>query len=67
MSDEKKCSAAWLCEPKYRGYVVLDPDGWDRLNFKESWAEEITEREFESRLLVSTVLLDHVGSPKVQT
>ena len=37
------------------GVHVLDPDGWDRKNFWESWAEPITEAEFRKRLAVSTV------------
>lgn len=36
--------------------LVLDPDGWDRSNLAESWAELITENEFKSRLVTSTVL-----------
>lgn len=44
----------WLKDPKYKGLVVLDPDGWDRQNFKASWAEKITRGEFERRVVVST-------------
>lgn len=29
--------------------TVMDADGWDRLNFDESWAEKITRAEFENR------------------
>lgn len=35
--------------------VVLDPDGWDRSNFTESWNEPITLQEFRSRVYMSTV------------
>lgn len=37
------------------GEDILDPDGWDRANFEESWNEKITEAEFHSRLLMSTI------------
>ena len=40
-----------------KGVLVMDPDGWDRQNFEASWAEEITEYEFENRMMRSTVLL----------
>ena len=36
-------------------YIIMDADGWDRQNFKESWAEEITFAEFEKRMWRSTV------------
>jgi hypothetical protein len=57
VSDEKKCSDDWLCEAQYRRFIVVDPDGWDRMNFEASWAEEITEPEFNARLMGSSVLL----------
>jgi len=38
-------------------HVVMDPDGWDRKNFKWSWYEQrITEDEFNARLSKSTVI-----------
>lgn len=54
MSKEiKKTSAEWIKEV---GYVVLDPDGWDRTNFDYSWnKEKITMVEFQRRLSLSTV------------
>lgn len=33
---------------------VMDPDGWDRRNFKASWAEPLTEKEFKRRAALST-------------
>lgn len=54
IAEIKKSSEAWLKEPKFEDITVLDPDGWDRRNFKASWAEEITESEFEARLMNST-------------
>ena len=47
----KKCSDEWCKEEKI---LVMDPDGWDRTNYDESWAEEITLAEFNKRVSVST-------------
>jgi hypothetical protein len=34
---------------------ILDPDGWDRVNFDYSWKEEqISEYEFNRRVMAST-------------
>lgn len=33
---------------------VIDPDGWDRTNFTESWGELITRSTFERRAMEST-------------
>lgn len=38
----------------YTGITVLDPDGWDRANFQESWNEPITLAEFHRRVRLST-------------
>ena len=36
---------------------VLDPDGWDRANFKYSWYEEkISREEFVKRVMPSTCM-----------
>lgn len=53
MKEELKTSEEWQenCLVK-----VIDPDGWDRMNYQYSWYEEkITKREFEKRLMVSTL------------
>jgi hypothetical protein len=55
---ELKTSEKWLKEPDYLGLTVMDPDGWDRSNFHESWNECITQAEFEKRLLDSTIIQD---------
>lgn len=35
--------------------VILDPDGWDRKNYQQSWHEEaISKQEFLKRLGPST-------------
>ncbi|MFZ5713016.1 MAG: hypothetical protein ACOY3N_09270 [Bradyrhizobium sp.] len=57
MSEIKKCADDWLRQPKYACLTVRDPDGWDRKNFEASWAEEITEQEFNRRLLSSTCIV----------
>lgn len=62
MTEDLKTSDEWLAEPQYEGITVLDPDGWDRKNFKESWNEKISENEFGKRLAVSTVQI-HPNAP----
>ena len=48
----KKTSDLW---EKDCPYIILDPDGWDRTNFKFSfYQEEITHSEFTTRLVLST-------------
>lgn len=44
----------WLATDEFAGWVVLDPDGWDRLNFEKSWAERIDHATFTARLVRST-------------
>ena len=46
----------WLKLKEFQGYTVLDPDGWDRKNWKESWNEKITKQEMVNRLMKSTLL-----------
>lgn len=36
------------------GTIVMDPDGWDRQNFKKSWGEKISLEEFSVRTAKST-------------
>ena len=51
----KKTSEEWLKD--YKRVMILDPDGWDRTNWKYSWEqEEITKEEFERRLITSTIM-----------
>lgn len=45
----------WLASPEFSGVTILDPDGWDRKNFEESWSEPINRDEMERRMCVSTV------------
>lgn len=54
MTEPVKTSAEW--QTLYPAVKVLDPDGWDRKNFKYSWYEEqITYAEYKRRLFESTV------------
>jgi hypothetical protein len=41
--------------------LVVDPDGWDRMDLAESWAEHITEDEFKRRLMESTIVSPRNG------
>ena len=53
---ETKTSAEWA---EQANVIVLDPDGWDRKNFKYSFGEElITMDEFNIRLMKSTIMLN---------
>ena len=48
-----KTSEEWYKE--YTDGKILDPDGWDRSNYRYSWYEEkITSKEFEQRAMMST-------------
>jgi len=52
---KKKTSAEWLVQETYVKQI-LDPDGWDRKNFEESWNKKITRKEFQKRLAKSTCM-----------
>ena len=54
--QELKSAGEWLAIDGYNHITVLDPDGWDRSNYEESWAEKISEEEFQRRLMMSTVM-----------
>ena len=56
--EEKKTSEEWypIIFPK-KEVVIMDPDGWDRSNWKFSWyKEEITRDEFNKRVMNSTCM-----------
>ena len=36
------------------GFEIMDPDGWDRENFEQSWGEHIPEVIFKRRMMAST-------------
>lgn len=51
---ELKTSEEWN---QIHKHCILDPDGWDRKNFKYSWYEQrINEQEFNARLAKSTTI-----------
>jgi len=60
--EDLKTSDEWqkIC------YVrILDPDGWDRKNFDYSWfKEKISKKEFEKRMMFSTVENFKLGKNK---
>jgi hypothetical protein len=62
MPDQKLTSAQW--QELYPNAIVLDPDGWDRLNYQYSWHEElITYGEYQRRLSHSTVIVKNQPIP----
>lgn len=54
---DKKTSKEWYeLVPREFKLTILDPDGWDRMNFDYSFNNElITKEEFKIRLSSSTV------------
>ena len=53
-----KTSEKWANLLLKDGEMILDPDGWDRENFKYSFFEElISEEEFIRRMRFSTVAI----------
>lgn len=59
-ADATMNSYEWLQHPKYRGYTLLDPDGWDRSSIEahnRSMYQVITEAVFQERLSRSTVII----------
>lgn len=60
-----KTSDEWQKEFPYP--KVLDPDGWDRTNFRFSWYEEtITKEEYEKRVSVSTCMFKILSKEEVE-
>jgi hypothetical protein len=48
------------------GMIVLDPDGWDRKHWEQSWGEPITWIEFQQRAAFSTQCpIDMAGQIKM--
>lgn len=63
MESIKKTSEEWQNE--YPNPKVLDPDGWDRENFFQSWhVEKITYEEYQKRVLPSTCMWDSSKNKK---
>jgi hypothetical protein len=55
--EEKRTPQEWL-ESEFKGVTILDPDGWDRSDYKESWSEPITKDEMGRRTMMSTVQIE---------
>lgn len=52
----KRTSAEWSHSDEYSHYIILDPDGWDRVNWEYSFYQELISRhEFERRMTLSTI------------
>lgn len=47
----------WLDTDEFKGIIIMDPDGWDRRNFEESWNTPIDKHEFLCRLSQCTLTL----------
>lgn len=56
MAEDRKTPDEWLKTPAYQGLIILDPDGWDRSNFAASWAEPLTQEQFQARVYESTCM-----------
>jgi hypothetical protein len=60
----KKTSKDWYSEfPPELGFIIMDPDGWDRSNYEFSFNEElITKEEFIKRVSWSTCLSNQAAN-----
>ena len=58
LQDTKRSSKDW--QELYPDVVVLDPDGWNRKDYDNSWNEEITLAEYNKRLAFSTCMFKTV-------
>lgn len=56
--NELLTSKEWLDKCNIHEDSIIDPDGWDRTNLKESWNEKISLLEMCRRVSASTVYLD---------
>ena len=54
----KKTPDEWLGEPEFEGYVILDPDGWNRQakDWDKEWKTPLTKEEFNNKLMMSTIM-----------
>lgn len=58
----KNSSRYWENLLLLKGEEIVDPDGWDRSRFTESWEEKITAEEFIQRFYNSSVRFMIEGS-----
>lgn len=54
----KRLPAEW---EKILNITIMDPDGWDRRNFVESWNTSLTQEEFQEKADMSTLM--HLRQP----
>jgi hypothetical protein len=57
MKETLKTSEEWyeLARKKHPDFVIMDPDGWDRMNYHHSFhVEKISQTEFWHRVMYST-------------
>lgn len=52
--EVRKTPNEWM-DILYPDMMILDPDGWDRSNFKEDFARPLTQDEFEGKFIMCTV------------
>lgn len=50
---ERRSAKRWLKDTEFREFTIIEPTGWDSINFVESWNEKITREEFRNRILTS--------------
>jgi hypothetical protein len=55
-SHDLRTSQQWLnlYQAEHPGFLIYDPDGWDRGSYEASWNERITQGEFDRRVIRST-------------
>ena len=54
MEKELRTPNEWLTDNEFCDITIMDPDGWDRTNYTESWSEPITREVFRERMMKST-------------
>ena len=58
---ERKSAKSWLKDTEFKELTIIEPTGWDPINFVESWNEKITRDEFRDRALMSVCKLPPGG------
>jgi hypothetical protein len=51
----KKIPEEWLKTKEFKGYIILDWDGWDRTNMIVELNTPITKKEMWNKLMRSTI------------
>lgn len=67
VNRETKSSEEWSKDPKFSHITILDPDGWDRQNYEQSWfIEKISAEEYDYRMTQSTIMWYPPKTPKLR-